>query len=85
MSYPGSTVLDFFAGSGTTGRVAIEEARNSILVDTDSKLYEYLDLHLSQINENMFIKPYSIEKNLTVDQAIKRLTKQESLEVKESH
>jgi len=85
LSYPGSTVLDFFAGSGTTGRVAIEEARNSILVDTDSKLHEYLDLHFSQINGNMFIKPYSIEKNITVDEAIKRMTKQESLEVKESH
>lgn len=85
LSYPGSTVLDFFAGSGTTGRVAIEEVRNSILVDTDSKLNEYLDLHLSQINGNMFIKPYSIEKNITVDEAIKRMAKKELLEVKESH
>ena len=70
LSYPGSTVLDFFAGSGTTGRVAIEEARNSILVDTDSKLYEYFDAHLSQIQGNMFLKPYSIEKNIAVNEAI---------------
>ena len=26
LSFPGSTVLDFFAGSGVTGRVAIETA-----------------------------------------------------------
>ena len=70
LSYPGSTVLDFFAGSGTTGRVSIEEARNSILVDTDSKLYEYFDLHLSQIEGNMILKTYSIEKNISVNEAI---------------
>ena len=73
LSYPGSIVLDFFAGSGTTGRVAIEERRNSILVDADSKLYEYLDLHLSQISGNMFIKPFQIKKNLTVKETIEFL------------
>lgn len=81
LSYPGSIVLDFFAGSGTTGRVAIEEGRNSILVDTNSKLYEYLDLHLSQISKNMFIKPYQIEKNLAVKEAMEFITKPEILEV----
>lgn len=35
MSYPGSTVLDFFGGSGSTTRVAIEEGRHSISCDND--------------------------------------------------
>ncbi len=60
LSYPGSIVLDFFAGSGTTGRVCIEEGRNSILVDNDPLLKEYLKLHLKQIDGKFFIKPYSI-------------------------
>ena len=60
LSYPGSIVLDFFAGSGTTGRVCIEEGRNSILVDNDPKLNKYLQSHLENINGDMFIKPHSI-------------------------
>src|SRR6185312_1753433 len=33
LSFPGSTVLDFFAGSGVTSRVAIETRRHSISSD----------------------------------------------------
>ncbi len=47
LSYPGSIVLDFFAGSGTTGRVCIEEKRHSILVDNDPQTKKYLKKHLS--------------------------------------
>lgn len=43
LSYPGSVVLDFFAGSGVTTRVAIEEARHSISVDLSPTLHEYLE------------------------------------------
>jgi len=75
LSYPGSTVLDFFAGSGTTGRVCIEEGRNSILVDTDPMLNEYLQSHLSQINGNMFIKPYSILNDMSTEAAIDEIVK----------
>ncbi len=49
LSYPDSIVLDFFAGSGTTGRVCIEEKRNCILVDTDPKSKEYYKIHLSKM------------------------------------
>ncbi|OGU13656.1 MAG: modification methylase [Ignavibacteria bacterium GWB2_35_12] len=75
LSYPGSTVLDFFAGSGTTGRVCIEEARNSILVDIDPKLNDYLKLHLSQIEGNFFVKPYTILKNITVGEVFNSFAK----------
>ena len=37
LSYPGATVLDFFAGSGTVGRVCINEGRNCLMCDSDNK------------------------------------------------
>jgi len=46
LSYPGSTVLDFFAGSGITTRVAIEEGRHSIASDIDPALGGYLAAQL---------------------------------------
>ena len=47
LSYPGALVLDFFAGSGTTGRVCIEEARNCIMVDSDIQSKQFFESHLS--------------------------------------
>jgi site-specific DNA-methyltransferase (adenine-specific) len=49
LSYPGSTVLDFFAGSGITTRVAIEEGRHSIASDLDASLAGYLKKQLSAV------------------------------------
>ena len=49
LSYPGSTVLDFFAGSGVTTRVAVEEARHSIAGDSDPKLIEYLEMQMENL------------------------------------
>lgn len=42
LSYPGSTVLDFFGGSGVTARVAIQEGRNSICTDADPVFRDYM-------------------------------------------
>ncbi|MCY3797485.1 MAG: site-specific DNA-methyltransferase [Chloroflexi bacterium] len=50
LSYPGSTILDFFGGSGITTRVAIEESRHSICGDTDPMFPQYTDLQI----QNMF-------------------------------
>jgi hypothetical protein len=44
-----STVLDFFAGSGVTARVAIETGRNSITSDIDQEFPKYLWRHLRQM------------------------------------
>lgn len=63
LSYPGSIVLDFFAGSGTTGRVCIEESRNSILVDNDPKMLEYFKLHTKSMNGSFFSAEHSIQVN----------------------
>ncbi len=46
LSYPGSIVLDFFAGSGTVGRVCINEGRHCMMCDSDKKSLEYFDKHL---------------------------------------
>lgn len=57
LSYPGSTVLDFFAGSGITTRVAIEEGRHSIASDIDPELRSYLDKHLANMQRGLFDSP----------------------------
>ena len=49
LSFPGSTVLDFFAGSGVTARVAIECRRHSISADADEMFPTYLQRQLAQI------------------------------------
>ena len=50
LSYPGSTVLDFFAGSGVTTRVAIETYRHSIASDSDAMFPAYLARQLGQVS-----------------------------------
>ena len=44
LSYPGSTVLDFFAGSGVSTIVSIEENRHSISSDIDKKSIDFINL-----------------------------------------
>lgn len=60
LSYPGSVILDFFAGSGTTGRVCIEEDRHSILVDNDKKSIDYFYKHLNNMKLGKFTKEYEL-------------------------
>lgn len=45
LSYPGSIVLDFFAGSGTVSRVCIKEKRNCLMCDSDPTSLTYFDKH----------------------------------------
>jgi len=45
LSRRGDIVLDCFAGSGTTGRVCIEEGRHSIMVDSDPEILKYFAKH----------------------------------------
>lgn len=51
LSYPGSVVLDFFAGSGTVGRVCITEGRHCLLCDSDESTNNYFDKHIALMNE----------------------------------
>lgn len=79
LSYPGSIVLDFFAGSGTTGRVCIEENRHSILVDSDSKLISYLNDHLAKMGNQVFVKPYELMINQPLDDVLIKLKELETI------
>src|SRR5579871_2198016 len=49
LSFPGSTVLDFFAGSGVSARVAIETRRHSISSDLDETFLTYVRRQLAQL------------------------------------
>jgi len=60
LSYPGSTVLDFFAGSGVTGRVAIETGRHSILGDADPQFPTYVRRHLEQMGDDSAVPEFRL-------------------------
>ena len=49
-SNPGETVLDFFAGSGTTGAACLELGRQFILVDNNPQALEVMRKRLSLIH-----------------------------------
>jgi site-specific DNA-methyltransferase (adenine-specific) len=64
LSYPNSLVLDFFAGSGTTGRVCIEERRHCIMVDNDKKTPEYFKEHIKKMNNlNKYFNEFEVSIN----------------------
>jgi site-specific DNA-methyltransferase (adenine-specific) len=46
-THPGDTVLDFFAGSGTTGAAAAELGRHAILIDNNPAAIEIMQRRLS--------------------------------------
>ena len=50
LSYQGSTVVDFFGGSGITTRVAIEEGRHSICCDSDDSFSNYVRKQIDNMN-----------------------------------
>ena len=52
LSYPGAVVLDFFAGSGTTGRACINEGRHCLLCDNDSSTVEFFNKHLELMKKS---------------------------------
>ena len=60
LSYPGSVVLDFFAGSGTVGRVCIMEDRHCLMCDNDKTSLNFFDKHIElmkQLGENPEYQP----------------------------
>src|SRR5205814_4652533 len=50
---PGDTVLDPFAGSGTTGEVAHELGRNAILIEASGQAREALADRLQKLNGHL--------------------------------
>lgn len=51
LSYPGAIVLDFFAGSGTVGRVCITEGRHCLMCDSDPASIDYFKKHLELMKD----------------------------------
>lgn len=51
LSYPGSIVLDFFAGSGTIGRACIGNGRHCLMCDSDKISKEYFAKHLENMQK----------------------------------
>ncbi len=65
LSYHGSVIVDFFAGTGVATRVAIEEGRHSIACDRDPMIETYLKMQLMDLNvpdnlEKIEKEPYEI-------------------------
>jgi len=56
-SRPGDTVLDFFAGSGTTGAAAAALGRDFILVDSNPEAIEVMRTRFSAHPEVEFVAP----------------------------
>ena len=73
LSYEGSVVLDFFAGSGTTGAVCIEENRHSILVDSDASLKTYFAKHLNNLDTS-HSKPYEVVESSSIQEFLEMLS-----------
>jgi DNA modification methylase len=51
-SFVGETVIDPFAGSGTTAQAAIKNRRNSIMVEMDSSYIEIMKQKIKSVNED---------------------------------
>lgn len=84
LSYEGSLVLDFFAGSGTTGRVCIDENRHSIMVDNDRSLLTYFDDHIEKIENKSLLKPYKIIDDMDIVNFLNNIYEVNNNENKES-
>ena len=77
LSYEGSLVMDFFAGSGTTGRVCIEENRHSIMVDSDNSLKRYFEMHRKKMSGTSF-KPYEICENIEIEKFLEKVNREQT-------
>jgi site-specific DNA-methyltransferase (adenine-specific) len=56
-SRPGGVVLDFFAGSGTTGAAAYELGRQFILIDSSPEALEVMTKRLAHIEDLEILQP----------------------------
>ena len=68
LSYPGSTIVDFFGGSGITTRVAIEEGRHSVCSDSDRSFLGYVSDQLDKVDGADLLDPmptFEIQNHLT--------------------
>ena len=80
LSYEGSLVVDFFAGSGVTTAVCIEEKRNSICGDSSDAFFPYVEKHMAHFRD-LFSVDYSFDLKYSInDINIGQITKEGSTE-----
>ncbi len=60
-SNPGERVLDFFAGSGTTGAAANEAGRAFILVDNNAQAIKVMERRFAAMQDVVFCGPLAAE------------------------
>lgn len=60
-SNPGDLVLDFFAGSGTTGEAAARCGRDYILIDSNPRAIEVMQQRLSHLENHVVVDSREIE------------------------
>lgn len=65
LSFPGSIVLDFFAGSGTTGRVCLAEGRHCLMCDNNNATIKYFNKHLQLMRQSGQTKEYQEIQNIS--------------------
>ncbi len=71
LSYPGSIVVDFFAGSGITTRVAIEEGRHSICGDDNDTFLNFVSQQISNLETTCISMPeYRIHDHLNLQHPV---------------
>ena len=68
LSYEGSLVVDFFAGSGVTTAVCIEEKRNSICGDSSDEFFQYVEKHMEHFRaQNLFSADCSFDLKYSIN------------------
>lgn len=71
MSYPGSVVLDFFAGSGTTGRACIPLGRHCLMCDSNEQIHEFFSKHLENLKSSYPGAEFNMVSDTTQISAVK--------------
>lgn len=82
LSYPGSVVLDFFAGSGTVGRVCVAEGRHCLMCDSSETTVDYFNKHLELMN-NLWTNT-EFKKVETVEEFYDEINKEEIINEEKS-
>lgn len=54
LTNPGDTVLDTFAGSGSTGKACEQSGRNCILIERDQKMFEKMSEQFTSLSTSLF-------------------------------
>ncbi|MCZ6834193.1 MAG: site-specific DNA-methyltransferase, partial [Planctomycetota bacterium] len=67
---PGDTILDFFAGSGTTGEAAAKHDRSFMLIDENPEAIEVMTSRLNEYDAT--IEQYSTRETLADESEIER-------------